>query len=122
VPVGGAQAILRAIEQRQLDVVECSRTAEQVESLEDEPDLLVANGSQVVLRELGDVSAVELVDAAARPIQAADDVHERGLAGAGGPGDGDELAGLDREGHAAQGADLVVAHSVDLRQVLDRND
>ena len=121
VPLGGLEAVLRAVEQRQLDVVERGRARQQVEALEHEADLLVAHARQLVLRRLGHVLAVEHVLTGRRPIEAAGDVHERRLAGAGRPGDGDELALLDVERHAAQRAHDVFAHSIFFGEIPHRN-
>ena len=109
------------VEQRQLDVVERRRARQQVEALEHEPDLLIAHARQLVLRQLRHVPAVELIDAARRPVETAGDVHERRLAGSRRAGHGHELAGLDVERHAAQRADFVVAHLVDLGEVPHRD-
>ena len=57
--------------------------------------------------------AAEQVLAGAGRVQAADDVHRRRLARAAGPHDGDELAGLDVQVHAAQRLHLGLALAVD---------
>ena len=66
-----------------------------------------------------DVSAIEQVASAARPIEAAEDVHERRLARARGPDHGDELTLLDVEGDAAQGAHRHVADLIRLDEIPD---
>ena len=111
-----------AVEQGELDVVEGGGPRQQVEALEHEADLPVAHLGQLVAREPGDIPAVEQVVAAGRPVEAAEDVHERRLAGPGRSGDRDELAGLDGEAHAPERTHLDVAHGVDLGDVLDRDD
>src|SRR5688500_6447036 len=90
-----------AVEQRQLDVVERRGAFEEVESLEHEPNFLVPDVRELVLRQLRDVAAVELVDAARRTVQTAGNVHEGRLARSGGTGHGDELARLDLDRHAS---------------------
>src|SRR3569623_3397518 len=84
-----------AIAQRHIDVVEQVEVGNQVEALEDEADLLVAQPRARLVAELRDVDAVELVLAARRFLEQAGDVEKRRLAGARWPGDGDELAFLD---------------------------
>jgi hypothetical protein len=104
------------------DVVERRRARQQVEALEDEPDLLVPDGGELVLRHLRDVLPVEEVLARRRPVEAAGDVHERRLAGTRRPGDRQELAALDVEVHAAQRLHLDLADDVPLDEILDRDD
>ncbi len=58
------------------------------------------------------VHPIEPVPTAGRDVQAADYVHQGRLARARRPHNGDELAGLHEERHAAQGVHLDVAHAV----------
>src|SRR6185312_3910429 len=71
-----------AIAQRHVDVVEQIEVRNQVEALEHEADLLVAQPRAVLVAELRDVDAVELVLAARGFFEQASDVEERRLAGA----------------------------------------
>jgi hypothetical protein len=119
--LGGAQAQV-AVEHRQLDVLDGPGARQQVEALEDEADLRVADLGPLVAVETRDVDAVQPVGARGRPVEAAQDVHERRLAGARGAHDGDQLPGLDREVDPLQGVNLDLAHLVDLRQVADLDD
>ena len=86
------------------------------------PIFLLRTVGELILRHLRHVLAVEDVLAGRRPIQTAQDVHQRRLAGAGRPGHGQELAGLHFERHAAQRADLDFADDVRLDEVSDRDD
>ena len=56
--LGGRGAV---VDEGQLDVVERGGAGEEVEGLEDEADLLVADAGELVVVELGDVVAVEPV-------------------------------------------------------------
>ena len=96
------------VEQRQRDVLERARAREQVEALEDEADALAAEARAIRLVEPGDVDALEEVAAAGRPVEAAEDRHQRRLARARGAHDGDELARFDGEADAAQRVHLDV--------------
>ncbi len=109
------------VEQGQLDVVERRGPRQQVEALEHEPDLLVADDGQLVLRHARDVLAVEEVVAARGAVEAPEDVHQRRLAGPRRSRDGDELAGLDVHVRAAQRADDHFADRVGLDQIANRN-
>ena len=85
------------VDQRQLDVVQRRRARQQVEGLEDEPDLLVPDPGQLVVVHLADLLAVQQVAALARRVEAADQVHQRGLARPRRPHDGHVLAALDAQ-------------------------
>ena len=93
-----ALAAAAVVEQRQLDVLERAGARQEIEALEDEAELLVADGGERVLVEAVDAHAVEQVRAVGRRVEAAEDVHQRRLAGAGRAHDGDELARRDGRG------------------------
>ena len=71
---------------------------QQVELLEHEADLLVAHLGQLGLGHVADVHAGQLVAAARRDVQAAQDVHQGRLARAGRTHDRDVVARLRRRG------------------------
>ena len=60
--------------------------------------------------------------AVGRPVEAAQDVHHRGLARAGRPDDRHELAGMDLEADVDEGRDLHPAHRVDPADLVERDD
>jgi hypothetical protein len=100
------------------DVVEGAGAGQQLEGLEDEADGAVAQLGQLVLAHRGDVAAAHPQHAGRRPVEPAEQVHQRRLAGAGRPDDGGVVAALDGEGDAAEGVDrdaleLVGAGDVD---------
>src|SRR5437764_991639 len=74
----------RRIEKWKRDVLEHRELRQQVEALEDEADVRGAQPRALVVVEGGHVAAVEAVAALARAVEAAEDVQERRLAGAGG--------------------------------------
>src|SRR5690606_2973437 len=100
-----------------LDVLQRTGARQQVEALEDEAELPVADVGELVLAQSVDPLAVQDVRPRGRPVQAADDVHHRGLAGAGRAHDRDHLARLDEQVHTAQRVHLVLPHAVDPGQV-----
>ena len=108
---------LRRIEQRQLHIFERAGTRQQIEGLEYEADAPAADASQRRLIQLRDVDALQQVLAAGRAVQAAENVHQRGLAGPRGAHDRDELAAVDRQPHAAQCVHLGVAQVIDLGRI-----
>ena len=111
------------IQHGQLDVFQRRSARQQVESLENKTDFLVANIRQVIAVELGDIGAIEQVYPARRAVQATDDVHQRGFAGAAGAHHGDEFAGLDFQRDPAHRVDVHLprpVHLVDVFQFDDR--
>ena len=94
-----------AVDQRQPDVVQGAGAAEQLERLEDEADGAVAQLGQLGVGEGRDVAAADPQQPVGRPVQAAEQVHQRRLAGAGRADDRDVLAGVDAQAHPAQRLD-----------------
>ena len=95
---------------------------QQIEALEHEADAPAADARQRRLIQLRDVDALEQVVAAGRAIEAAEDVHQRRLARTGGAHDGDELAAVNGEAHAAQRVHLGVAQPIDLGHIAHDDD
>ena len=110
-PLGPVQP---GVEHRQLDVALDRGPGEQVEALEDEPYLAVAHAGQRTARQLRYPLASQHILPLRGGVEAADDVHECGLAGAGRAHDGDVLPGADIEGYPLKGADFRVARIVPL--------
>ena len=91
-----------AVKQGELDVVQGGGAGQQVEGLEDEADLTVADVRQLAGVHVGDVGAGEAVGARCRRVEAADDVHQGGLAGSGRSHDGQILVLFHRQVGAAE--------------------
>ena len=121
-PLAPLPAARAGIDQRQLHVVQRRRAGQQVERLEDEPDLPVPDAGQLVVGEPRDLLAVEPVFAAGGRVEAAEQVHHGGLARARGPHDGHILVPADVERHAPEREDPLLAHLVLARQVADADD
>ena len=111
-----------AVKHRQLDVFQRGGAREQVEALEDEADLLVADVGQLVAVERRNVHAVQQIIAAGRAVEAADHVHQRGFARAAGAHEGDKFAGQDFQRHAAHGMHLHLAGVIGLVDVFEFDD
>ena len=99
------------VHERQLDVAQRGHVRQQVELLEHEADVAVADLGQPVLVEVGDVLTGEEQLSRRRDVEAADDVHQRRLARARRADDGDELAFVDAQVDAAQSLDFERARS-----------
>jgi len=93
------------VNERKLDVVQRIGAWQQIERLENETNLAVADLGELVVDHVRDVLAVELVAAGRRRIEAAEHVHQGGLAAAGRSHDGDILVAMDLEGDPAQRVD-----------------
>src|SRR5262245_55061034 len=107
------------VEQRQLDIFERAGACQEVKTLEDEAELLVTQIRERVAIQAVNVYASEEIVAARRGIQAANEVHERGLAGSGSSHHREHLAALDLQVDATQRMHFVMAHAIDLGDALD---
>src|SRR5579862_1106144 len=98
---------LASIHQGQLDVFQGSCTSDEIETLENETDLLIPNCRQFVFVERGDLCAVDLIGPAVGNVQTADEVHHCRLSRAGWAHDRNKLPDVDIQTHAIQGANLL---------------
>jgi len=99
--LAGVEAALAGELDRQGHVLQCGEGGDQVEGLEDKPDLLVADARQGAFVQIGDVHAVDEHTPIAGGVQPADQAQEGGFAAAGRPADSQELAPADGHGHTA---------------------
>ena len=81
-----------AIDQWKLDVLECGRAIEQIESLKHEAEIVAAQQRALLAGERSDVDALEAVCAIGWQVEAPEDVHGRRLARAARTHHRDELA------------------------------
>ena len=88
------------IDQRQLDVLHGAGPGQEVEALEHESHGAVADFGEGVAVQPRDLAPFEQVLSGGRAVEAADEMHQCRFAGAGGPHDRHELAGLDDQGDA----------------------
>ena len=83
------------------------------------PSLLRPHQRPLVRREAAHLLAVEPILARSRMVEAAEDVHQRGLAGARGAHQRHHLAAVDRERDAAQHRDVDFAQVIGLVDVFE---
>ena len=95
--------------EREGHVLDAGERGEEVEELEDEADFVAAEAGEVVIGERGDGLAVDADFAGGGAVEAADQVEEGGLSGAGGADDGDHFAAGDVEVDGIEGDDLSLA-------------
>src|SRR3984885_12395967 len=109
----------RTVGQRQLHILGHREIADQVEALEDEADLLIADaralGEAQVLYRL----AVQLVAPVGRRIEQSDDREQRRLAATRRSGHGNVIATQDRQVHAGERVRLDLIRVEDLGQRFD---
>ena len=110
------------IHERHLDIGERSHAWQQVECLEHESDLVIPDARQLSFVHCGYRQAIQPVVAATCRIEAANDVHERRLAGPGRPHDRKIVAPLYRQVHIAERIDEVAPHLVAALEMLQAND
>ena len=91
-----------AIGQRQLDVFENGEVADEIEALEDETDLAIANARAFRKREVRDFAALERVAAVRRRVEQAEDREQRRFSATGRTGDGDIFARANIEMNAGE--------------------
>lgn len=89
----------------EFDVVGDGEVGDQVEELEDDPDVVAAQFGPARLAVAVDLPSVEPEGAAVGAVQAAEEVEESGFAGSRGAGDGDEFAAFDGQVDAPYGVD-----------------
>ena len=84
-------------QRRDHHVLQCRKLRQQVMRLEDESDAATAECGERIAPEAQHVLSLDLQAAAVRRGERAEDLQQRGLAGAGGAHDGDDLALLCAE-------------------------
>src|SRR5271169_155028 len=104
------------VQKRELHVAQDGGLRQEVVALEDEADLLVADARERAAGQAFDGLAIQGVTAVGGGVEAAQDGHERRLAGARPADERHELALLDGHVDPAQGVDGVPVRAENLRQ------
>src|SRR5215470_16202127 len=107
--------------QRDPDVLGGGQHRDEPKGLEDERDRVAPQRHALLFGHPGHVLADHLQAAAGRCVEAADDVQQRGLAGAGPAAHGDELPAPDRERHLTKRVHGRVPAAEGTRYLLDRH-
>ena len=94
------------VAQRQLDVFKHVQLVDEVEALEHEADVALAELGAVLFLEAAHLLAEQFILAVGGVVQEAEDVEQGRLAAARGAHDGDELAVVDFERNAVEGDGL----------------
>ena len=113
----GAVAVALGQLECEADVLLGGQGGDQVEELEDEADVLAAKQREFSAVEVRDVVLAEGDRAARGRVDSAEQVEQRGLAGARRAQDRHELAAVDGELVDVQRLDLDLAHLVDAANV-----
>ena len=94
--------------ERQCHILEGGEGRDQVEGLEDNPDLLIAEAGQLAFAHLGDVRAIDQNLAAAGRIESGNDAKQGRFARPRGTSEGHCFASGHRQRNAAQNLDHLV--------------
>ena len=121
-PLAPCRTVRPGINRWHLDVFGGIEIGQQLVALEDEAEILPPQPGDIVRVERRHVLALEAVGAAPFAIEAADDVHQRRLAGAGSANDGDHLSGVDGEVDVLQRGEDFVTGLEDALQPADLDD
>ena len=89
-----------AIGQRQLDVFINRQVADEIEALENEADLAIADARALGKGEIGDLAALERIAAVRRRVEQPEDGEQSRFSATRRPGDGDIFAGANVEVNA----------------------
>ncbi len=113
----GFDALVRrhaGVQKRQLDVFKDVQLRDQIVLLENEADFFIPDPGQFVVGEGRYVRTVQKIPSRGRHVEAADDIHAGRFPRARLPDDRHEFALLNRKADPVDGADLAVAHLIDL--------
>jgi len=102
--------------------VQRCRPGQEVERLEDETDLLVADRGELVVVEVGDLGLVQPVGAERGRVETPEEVHEGRLPRARRSHDGDELVAQHVKVDIVQGSHFELAADVGLAEPLAFDD
>ena len=102
-----------SVYQRQLHIFDGGQGGDQVESLEDKADLLIADHAHLVVGQILYQVAVDVILPAGGYIQQTKHIHQGGFTGAGLADNGYELTLVNGQAYAVQRVHLVLAGVVD---------
>ena len=111
-----------AIGQRQLDVFKNGQIADQIEALENEPDLAIADAGAIRERKVRHLGALERIAAARRRVEQAENGEQRRFAAAGWAGDRDVFARPDIEMNAGERVRFHFVGQEDFRDAVEMNE
>src|SRR5206468_1568386 len=113
---------LRAVNQGQLDVFSRRSAWQQIKILDHESDLAVPDIGEPISIETRDVCSVQNVVARGGPVEATENIHERGFSGTAGTHQRNEFAALDFERHAAHSGHFHFACAIDFVHIDQPNE
>ena len=100
-----------SVDRRDLDVFRRRNGCKKIVALEDEAESFTPHACEFVSIQIGDILPTHPIGAVCRPVEAAKDVHQGRFAGSRLTDNGDELAGMNIERDAIQGAHFGIARS-----------
>ncbi len=94
---------LRAIKQRQLDVLPRRCARQEIKTLKDETDFPIANIGEPIAIKARNIGSIQNVMARSRSIETTEKIHQRGFPGTACAHQGNKFAGLNLKRNAAHG-------------------
>ena len=110
------------VDERQLDILQCTRTRQQVEGLKNKTDFPITDVGQLIVTHERDIFLREMIPATRRCIETAQHIHHGGFAAARRPHDGEVLVAPYSERDAPQRMHDFLPHFVKFRDILNFND
>ena len=118
----GARRPPLGVVQRHQDIVQGRRSPQEVETLEDKTQFVRPYQGPFVRRKAAHLPAVEPELAGSRAVEAAQDVHQRGLAGTGSPHEGHHFAAGNAQRNSFQHRHINLAETVGLGNALQADE
>ena len=108
---------MRAVKQWQLDILARRSARQQIETLKNETEFVIANICELIAIEHGNIGIIQNVTTGSRPIETSKNIHERRFAGTARSHQRDEFAALDLERNAAHRVNIDIAGVIRLVNV-----
>src|SRR5262249_163586 len=113
--------IASAVKQRQLDVFASGRARQQIETLKNETEFVIANISELIAVQRRHVVVVQNIATRSWAIEATENIHQRRFTGTACAHQRDKLASLNLERNAAHRMNIDIARVIRLVDVNEFN-
>src|SRR5262249_7743772 len=107
----------RSVKQRQLDILAGRCARQQIETLKNETEFVIANVGEPIAIQFRHVGFVQNISPGCRAVETTDNVHQRRFAGATRAHERDKLAALNLKRHAADSVNIDITSVIRLVNV-----
>ena len=107
-----------AVDERKLHIFQRVQGGNKIESLKDKTDFPVADQGEFFIPESPGVLSAQQIGAAARNVQAAEDIHQRGFSGTGLPNNRHEFPRHDGQVDSPQRVDILIGQTIKFTEVV----